>query len=1197
MQIDLLNKSKSLLGVSDLTLVATIKSGLIPALDSRSYDTRVRLLLKTLNTLRISSLEAEPTPLIADAVDRIRALHSFRLAIIGEDAPRRLLLSVAFDGGWEPYMRRIWRDLGPLLDVIFCNCEGYLDSHTHDFPAYASWVRSAQVETQFFYNASSLTVNDLHYLRRKVGTDRWHAKGSQPGDYIQKDGSNPILEQGIPALTALYRLTELYPPLVNDGEFLLRAARHLLGDRAETLAKTDPQTRQNPTEQAALRWFSKSRPRPPFKSAKTDFKKANVQGGIIAQYKDATDACLLLVSFKDAAAASAMLTYLEPKIGRSTAATQEPANEVPFVNLGFTFQGLALAGVPKGTLELLPFEFREGMAARAGILGDRLYNHPTKWSLPERNWPSQDKTDRVELSSVHAIVQYTCKGPSSGSAESTKDKHPLLEAIAQFDNELAKEGVQILSVQPMRRYLEPVSQTVRGHFNFVDGISQPSLETSQHKSDYSDEIVPGDLLLGYENSFGDPPLTGMLWDESTFMVVRKLKQDVAALNAVLSEGEEAERRKAKFMGRSADGEILIADKTITDRKGNDFDYSKDPEGKACPFQSHIRRANPRSTRDDLFSVPRIMRRGMSYGPPFQEDPEAERGLFFMAYNASIAEQFEVIQAWLSGGNSSDRNTYSGLRDPFLGVPQEGEPHDFVYHDESGKEHVVPLSPDKPIVKLEWGLYAFVPSIMAIAGLKDIAAHAGKLEGHKGKNDPKKIDRRALELAGYAQKGAEIIAKLGRVEKLAGFEAAAEQWKIVLEDIVPRLAGASQAVWAAIRQLNGGVLRTPYGVLVCSKTLVTEVFSNRQQRYTVTGYAERMRASFGEIYLGRDDDGPTSRYRVEACPANKAIMAVSRECAFDLAFQQTVKTLTLLVRGSAEARLDVRDIVDGVLAGLSAEWFGVPDGEYVVGGGWHWRADHPTCPGHFHSPSRYMFQPNPGAEAALIGEQHGQATNAAVRRFLNAQGDNGERNLGEIGNALFDAFSGDKELLTSTLIGVMMGFLPTVDGNIRGVLYEWVNNRALWDYQLDYLRDDPEIPKNAEDPHNPEYFFKKACKVLMPPLKRTLLLRPVPELAWRTALVRHPLGAVEVNPGDRIVVSIVSATQECLMNDEDPDDDEGLYFIFGGNRREKNHPTHACPGYEMAIGVMLGMLAGLLGSTRLRPTMTPLQLAVSMRLGR
>ena len=81
---------------------------------------------------------------------------------------------------------------------------------------------------------------------------------------------------------------------------------------------------------------------------------------------------------------------------------------------------------------------------------------------------------------------------------------------------------------------------------------------------------------------------------------------------------------------TGDGEILIEfdDKTITDRKGNDFDYSKDPEGKACPFQSHIRRANPRGTRDDIRTVPRIMRRGMSDGPPFDKNPECRTRLVF-----------------------------------------------------------------------------------------------------------------------------------------------------------------------------------------------------------------------------------------------------------------------------------------------------------------------------------------------------------------------------------------------------------------------------------------------------------------------------------------------------------------------------------------------------------------------------------------
>jgi len=433
----------------------------------------------------------------------------------------------------------------------------------------------------------------------------------------------------------------------------------------------------------------------------------------------------------------------------------------------------------------------------------------------------------------------------------------------------------------------------------------------------------------------------------------------------------------------------------------------------------------------------------------------------------------------------------------------------------------------------------------------------------------------LRLAVEARKGEEFIVKLRLVEQFKGFDGAAEQWKIALEDFSARMSGISRVVWTAIRELHGGALRTPYGVLVCSKNLVNEVFDNRARRYTVTGYAERMKESFGEIFLGKDDDGlPTSSYCTESRPANDAIMSVTLRDAFESAFQHTQDALYHLVP-DGETRLEVKDFVDDCLARISKEWFGVPDGNFVVDGGWDWRlAGPPTCPGHFHSPSRYMFQPNPGLQASLAGKQHGRQLKDAISDSFKA----GTKPEGKLGEAIFNGYQGD--LRTSTLIGAMMGFLPTVDGNIRGALFEWVNDRSLWDHQLAYLADETKSP------------MERACRILMPALERTLLLRPVPELVWRTALVQHSLGPVEVRPGDRIVVSIVSATQECLNKE----DDEGLYLIFGGNRRKKDHPTHACPGYDMAIGVMLGMLAGLLGSARLRPTMSPVQLTASLRNG-
>lgn len=1181
MQIDVTSKSKSLLGITDLTLVATIKPGLIPALDTRTYETRLRILLKTLNTLRVSSLEVEPTPLIGDAVDRIRALHSFRLAIIGEDVQKRLLLSVAFDGGWEPYMRRIWRDLGPLLDIIFCNCEDYLDSFNHDYPAYAGWVRSAQVETQFFYNASSLTVNDLHYLRRKVSDDldikRDVVDDEAPIALATPEEEEKFLDQALPALTALYGLTDLYSPFgsTRDGDILLRAAMHLLGPRAGFLQSLDPKRGRNATERAALRWFSSAKLRAPPVSPKAEYDKSNVQGGIIEQYTGASHSCLVLVALKDAAAAREMLAYLEPQLTRTTV-SGGTAGGAPSVNLAFTFQGLAIAGVPNGTLALLPFEFREGMAARASILGDRLYNHPSKWSLPKRNWPGNSGTDRVELASVHAIVQYTYATPDKGRSKVAGGDSPLAGAVGAFDKALSDKGVQILSVQDMQRHFGKDGDRTRGHFDFVDGISQPTFKAPEKNQVYSDTVAPGDLLLGYQNSLGDPALAGRLWDDSTFLVVRKLKQNVDVLQDVLNGSGSADDTKSKFMGRTGDGAILLD--SVKNKNGNNFDYESDPNGDVCPFQSHVRRANPRTRadRNDLHTIPRIMRRGMSYGPVFDKtNANAERGLVFMAYNASIAEQFEVVQAWLSGGNSSDPNTYSALRDPFLGVPEEGDPKCFVFQDKHGQRNVVKLPDGKPIVKLEWGLYAFVPSLKAVAELKSIADQAaGIAEGADQRRRRMKDDARALRIAGEARKGEEFIAKLRLAEQYKGFNSAAELWKIALEDFSARMAGLSRVVWTAIRELHGGVLRTPYGVLVCSTKLVDEVFHDKAQSYTVTGYAERMKASFGEIYLGKDDNRLSdSAYQKESRAANDAIMSVTTQEGFNSAYKHAMGVLNEQVPPTGVIRLQVKDITDEILARISKEWFGLPDGKHVEAGGWDWRSKGPpTCPGHFHSPSRYMFQPNPGPEACLAGQQHGKLLKESVDAYFNA----GNVPAGKIGNTIFKEYQEDQR--ASTLIGVMMGFLPTVDGNIRGLLYDWVSDRSLWDHQLAYLAD------QSGDP------LKRAHQVLMPRLTQTLLLHPVPELVWRTALVPHTLGSVEIRPGDRIVVSIVSATQECLNNE----DEGGLYYIFGGNRGETGHPTHACPAYKMAIGIMLGMLSGLLEFAQLRPTMSPLQLAVSRR---
>ena len=1160
MQIAVQSKSKTLLGVTDLTLVAPIKRGLIPAQDSRSYESRLVILLRTLSALRTASLEAEPTPLIKDLIDRIRAIHSFRLAVVGQPPARMVLLSVAFDGGWETYMRRIWRDLGPLLDVIFCNCDGYLLSAENSYGDYIAWVRSAQVNTEFFYNASSLSVDDLHYLRR-TEQERidGHAAPQVPG---------VILDQGLAAVTALYRLTDMYPPMAgnSDGEVLRRAALHLLRDFHKELIAALPRPEgRTPTEKAALRWFADAEAAAQRPAVSVQPALDRVQGGILSSYGMLSHACLLLVALKDAAAVQALLTHLKPMIrSASEQETKRGTADLPYANVGFTPQGLQLAGVEGSTMDEMPFEFREGMAARASILGDLRHNHPSNWTLPLRNWgaATQARPQRVELSSVHVVVQLAVSDHESRDWQGlpSDDRHPLWRAIQRFDAELAPQGVHILSVQPMQRLPDAKGKYGRDHFNFQDGISQPVLKDPVPKpQNHSDTVPLGDLLLGYQNSRRDPPLTGRLWDDSTFLVVRKLRQEVEALEGL---EQVCPGVKSRMMGRTEEGEGLVKGPYGTVQvAGNDFNYDNDPAGDACPLQSHVRRANPRTQPIDGRSpVPRILRRGMSYGP---RNASAERGLIFMAYNASIAEQFEVIQSWLGGGNSHGDHSYSALRDPFLGVAQDSDPRTFVFKDDQGNERRVPLPADKPLVTLEWGLYLFVPSMKALDELHDRAREAAT------RSDVQKTLRRDAERSLLAQHGARVIAGLRLVEQRQGVDAAKVGWKIALEDLGARMSGASRAVWAAVRELHGGVLQTPYGVLVCSKDRVMEVLGEKQRRYTATGYAERMRKSFGEIYLGMDDG---EEYRQQSKLPNEAVQQVSMNEAFDTAFQATSQSVQGFVDKATGVGItvDVKDIVDSVLARLSTHWFGIPDGEHVVAGGWHWRTVQATCPGHFQAPSRYMFQPHPGDEAAAVGRSHGVRLKASVGQFVADH--QGKVPPGKLTEAIFLAFPGDPEAQTRTLIGVMMGFLPTVDGNVRSTLYEWVNDRSLWDHQNDYLASTAGSP------------LARARAVLLAPLTRTLQLRPVPELVWRTARERDTLGGVVVNAGDTVVVSIVSASQADLLAEEDD-----LYPLFGGNRDLEQHPTHACPGYKMAIGVMLGMLAGLLGSAELRSSLSPVAL--------
>jgi Dyp-type peroxidase family len=300
----------------------------------------------------------------------------------------------------------------------------------------------------------------------------------------------------------------------------------------------------------------------------------------------------------------------------------------------------------------------------------------------------------------------------------------------------------------------------REHFGFMDGIGQPAIEGSGIE-EYPGDGTPtgaatgtagsggswaplkaGEFVLGWPGETGFPPPApkpDVLANNGSFLVYRKLRQDVAAFRAFLRERSERlwgsdagtlgiERLASKLVGRWRSGcPVMLAPLVDNPAMGtdwahnNDFRYASDPRGEVCPMGSHIRRMNPRDGLTDhgdtLVRTHRIVRRGLPYGTWLDDQATAddgqERGVAFMAINASIKYQFEFLQSqWLHNGE------FAGLArgdvDPFAGEPRD-KSRFRIPSPNAGPKNLFDLP---RFITLRGGGYFFIPSVTALHYIAD-----------------------------------------------------------------------------------------------------------------------------------------------------------------------------------------------------------------------------------------------------------------------------------------------------------------------------------------------------------------------------------------------------------------------------------------------------------------------------------------------
>lgn len=234
------------------------------------------------------------------------------------------------------------------------------------------------------------------------------------------------------------------------------------------------------------------------------------------------------------------------------------------------------------------------------------------------------------------------------AADESKD---ATKAVKQVEATARRLGAQI----PFRLAGDRLADGA-GHFGFPEGGSQPVVEGP------AADAKPGEFVLG-EESANPPrdPLPDWLRNAS-FQVVRVLAQDVRQWRRAAPETRE------EWVGRHAS-------KTVP----------------AAEFAPERRR---------------LMRRGIPYGPAFERDPDAERGLIFNAFMGSISRQFEYVQVlW---ANRSDFPVPGTGPDPLIGAR---DAHAERYPGAGG----VPYA---RFVRTRATVYAVAPGL---AGLRALAA--------------------------------------------------------------------------------------------------------------------------------------------------------------------------------------------------------------------------------------------------------------------------------------------------------------------------------------------------------------------------------------------------------------------------------------------------------------------------------------------
>jgi deferrochelatase/peroxidase EfeB len=412
------------------------------------------------------------------------------------------------------------------------------------------------------------------------------------------------------------------------------------------------------------------------------------------------------------------LTFRTPSAGRNwlkvisekvttAAAVRSGQLDARWVTVALSWNGMRALGLDDHSLASFPEEFRQGMAARADILGLTGANHPEHWR------------GALGSADLHAIVILFARDVPE--RERCRMEHEKF--LSQ------SPGVEVLSSLDLEAI--PPFDYAHEHFGYRDRLSQPVIEGAggEPMPGSGSALKAGEFFLGYPDEEGarsERPQPETLSRNGSYLAYLMMEEHVGAFRDFLRQhGEtpdEQELVAAKLMGRWRSGAPLVLAPEKDDpelagdlQRTNDFDYGKmDPHGYGCPLGAHIRRMNPRDTAANM-NRRKMIRRGGTYGPPLPEGvPEdgRERGIAAFVGCASLVRQFEfAMNVW---ANDPNFHELGNERDPIFGT-QDGT-----------FDMTIPKRPIRKKIKglpafttIRGGAYFFLPGIKALRYLASL----------------------------------------------------------------------------------------------------------------------------------------------------------------------------------------------------------------------------------------------------------------------------------------------------------------------------------------------------------------------------------------------------------------------------------------------------------------------------------------------